>query len=573
MPSPLAFLLSLLVLVTALLVAHASPVSRRGIPIKPDITYTPGKLCTPSDPHYSETKYGNVAICTRSVTTAEKAKVAAHYGLLASEYDEVEFDHMIPLSSGGSNDYTNLWPQRGPTGKSESGLKDRLEDQAYHGLYNGTMNQHQALTLVFNWVNSSGRHGSVVGPATDPCKFQAGRRGSANRAPIARSPAFQHLRPPDKGLIRPARTDFPNLPPCCRSGMLVDNSPVLAGTATAAAAVSLSSGPRARSSAKGLAPTQTRPVKPAAAAPAVKAALPAVKTRPFKLFLNTDATELVLPSLILLTSFWLASTESGHAVWDKYVVAGRSADFLFGWGTIIYSTALYWSHSLLMALLDLLRSPTTLYSLKIQHTKHQTPSTYLKAVRVVFLNQLLLNLPLSLLAATTWTSRGSRVDAGGMPTLWEIVRDLTVFGAVEEVLFYYCHRALHHPSVYRYIHKQHHEFTSPCGITATYAHPFEHVVSNLLPIVAGPMLMRTHLLTFWTWATIAITTTIATHSGFVLFGMPSPLKHDFHHYRFNSNFGVVGILDWLHGTDGGSAEYAEKYEERMRKMREERKKR
>ena len=33
------------------------------------------------------------------------------------------------------------------------------------------------------------------------------------------------------------------------------------------------------------------------------------------------------------------------------------------------------------------------------------------------------------------------------------------------------HRALHHRSVYAYVHKQHHEFREPTGIAALYAHP------------------------------------------------------------------------------------------------------
>ena len=31
--------------------------------------------------------------------------------------------------------------------------------------------------------------------------------------------------------------------------------------------------------------------------------------------------------------------------------------------------------------------------------------------------------------------------------------------------------------------------------------------------------------------------------------MPSPEGHDFHHSSFTNCFGVLGILDWLHGTD------------------------
>jgi len=44
-------------------------------------------------------------------------------------------------------------------------------------------------------------------------------------------------------------------------------------------------------------------------------------------------------------------------------------------------------------------------------------------------------------------------------------------------------RLLHHATVYKYIHKKHHEWKAPIGVTAVYAHPVEHIVSNLLPTV------------------------------------------------------------------------------------------
>ncbi len=40
------------------------------------------------------------------------------------------------------------------------------------------------------------------------------------------------------------------------------------------------------------------------------------------------------------------------------------------------------------------------------------------------------------------------------------------------------------------IHKFHHDFKQPFGIASVYAHPVEHVLSNLLPVLAGPAVMR-----------------------------------------------------------------------------------
>ncbi|KAJ2995190.1 Chromosome 5 4 [Globomyces sp. JEL0801] len=123
------------------------------------------------------------------------------------------------------------------------------------------------------------------------------------------------------------------------------------------------------------------------------------------------------------------------------------------------------------------------------------------------------------------------------------------YGIIEEVWFYYSHRLLHHPSIYRFIHKRHHLFTAPVGMAATFAHPFEHLVSNMAPMVLGPIIMQSHIAVSWIWFNFAIIVTITTHCGYDLWGFPSSLAHDFHHYSFNYNFGVAGILDFLHGTD------------------------
>jgi sterol desaturase/sphingolipid hydroxylase (fatty acid hydroxylase superfamily) len=62
-----------------------------------------------------------------------------------------------------------------------------------------------------------------------------------------------------------------------------------------------------------------------------------------------------------------------------------------------------------------------------------------------------------------------------------ILRDLVIYILLEEVLFYYSHRLLHWKRIYKYVHKQHHDFKAPIGIAAEYAHPIEFVFGNLLP--------------------------------------------------------------------------------------------
>lgn len=122
-------------------------------------------------------------------------------------------------------------------------------------------------------------------------------------------------------------------------------------------------------------------------------------------------------------------------------------------------------------------------------------------------------------------------------------------------------RLFHHPHLYKRFHKQHHEWTAPIGVVATYAHPLEHVVgghfqslqgsepghlavtnpnicsfsllqlSNLLPVVIGPVILGSHISTTCMWYCVALISTTISHCGYHLPFLPSPEFHDFHHLR------------------------------------------
>lgn len=44
---------------------------------------------------------------------------------------------------------------------------------------------------------------------------------------------------------------------------------------------------------------------------------------------------------------------------------------------------------------------------------------------------------------------------------------------VEDTWHYFIHQALHHRSIYKYIHKVHHNYQAPFGMVAEFAHPLE----------------------------------------------------------------------------------------------------
>eukprot|EP01094_Clydonella_sp_ATCC50884_P026047 TRINITY_DN7024_c0_g1_i2.p1 TRINITY_DN7024_c0_g1~~TRINITY_DN7024_c0_g1_i2.p1 ORF type:complete len:189 (-),score=72.89 TRINITY_DN7024_c0_g1_i2:203-769(-) len=146
----------------------------------------------------------------------------------------------------------------------------------------------------------------------------------------------------------------------------------------------------------------------------------------------------------------------------------------------------------------------------------------------------------------------SMVFTEELPSLMTFAQHMLVFLAVEEIGFFYSHWAFHHERFYKPFHKFHHEFKAPIAMACVYAHPLEHIVANLLPLLLGPILVHGHVIELWAWLTIGILSTINGHSGYQMPGFPDAFTHDYHHEAFNYNFGALGICDWLHGTAGKS---------------------
>jgi sterol desaturase/sphingolipid hydroxylase (fatty acid hydroxylase superfamily) len=84
------------------------------------------------------------------------------------------------------------------------------------------------------------------------------------------------------------------------------------------------------------------------------------------------------------------------------------------------------------------------------------------------------------------------------------------------------HRLLHAvPSLYRLIHKQHHQYRGSIGFAAECAHPIEQIVSNQFPTAGGAMLFGFHPLVWLVWLTWRLLQTYESHSGLEI-PLPAP---------------------------------------------------
>ncbi|XP_064113004.1 fatty acid hydroxylase domain-containing protein 2-like isoform X1 [Macrobrachium nipponense] len=252
-----------------------------------------------------------------------------------------------------------------------------------------------------------------------------------------------------------------------------------------------------------------------------------------------------------LQHFWGASGNFWQLQWDKFrTLFGNDDCNVLVYGGTLATYAVYWIAGSVYTFMDVTGIPAFIRQYKVQPGTNEPVETrkLIKCILVVQLNQLVVGVAFSRLVFYLGSLRG--YDASPhLPTFHWFLFELAVCVLVEEIAFYYSHRLFHHKSIYKHFHKIHHEWQSPIAITALYAHPLEHILSNMAPVIAGPLILGSHPATFLLWSSLAVFSTVTVHSGYHLPFSMSPEFHDFHHLKFNQCYGVLGLLDHLHGTD------------------------
>lgn len=131
--------------------------------------------------------------------------------------------------------------------------------------------------------------------------------------------------------------------------------------------------------------------------------------------------------------------------------------------------------------------------------------------------------------------------------LWLIVSFFIVL-FIDDMFFYWSHRAMHHPRLYKFFHRVHHESTDPSPLTAFAFHPSEAVIEQLMHVVL-PFLLPLNFGVIIAWQIFSMLNNVLAHLGYEIYPkgwVKLPLfqfktastHHNMHHQLFNGNYAL-----------------------------------
>jgi Delta7-sterol 5-desaturase len=125
------------------------------------------------------------------------------------------------------------------------------------------------------------------------------------------------------------------------------------------------------------------------------------------------------------------------------------------------------------------------------------------------------------------------------PGLWYNFAQFPIFIAFTDWWIYWIHRGLHHPLVYKVLHKPHHKWIMPTPFASHAFHPLDgfaqsipyHVFPFLMPLQKCAYVVLFVFINIWT---------ILIHDGEYMTNNPvinGAACHSIHHMEFTGNFG------------------------------------
>jgi ring-1,2-phenylacetyl-CoA epoxidase subunit PaaE len=138
------------------------------------------------------------------------------------------------------------------------------------------------------------------------------------------------------------------------------------------------------------------------------------------------------------------------------------------------------------------------------------------------------------------------IDAGKYGIWYEVLAVVTML-LISDTWFYWSHRAMHHPSIYKYVHALHHKSLDVNPYTSTSFHTIEALWLTVwvLPLV---LVMPISMTALGVMQVLGTFNNLKSHLGYELFPdffknapfnmLVTATNHSLHHTQYNGNYGL-----------------------------------
>ena len=162
-----------------------------------------------------------------------------------------------------------------------------------------------------------------------------------------------------------------------------------------------------------------------------------------------------------------------------------------------------------------------------------------------------------------WTQIYSRIS--DYP-LWWLPASILLYLMLHDSWFYWTHRMMHRPRLYKTMHAVHHASRQPTSWTAMSFHPWESVVGAVL-IPALVLLIPIHYAALLVVLLVMTVMGVTNHMGWEIFPrwvvhgglgrwLVTASHHQRHHEKYRCNYGLYfRFWDRLCGTDRGLGDF------------------
>ena len=143
---------------------------------------------------------------------------------------------------------------------------------------------------------------------------------------------------------------------------------------------------------------------------------------------------------------------------------------------------------------------------------------------------------------------------------------VVLMGVVHDSYYYWAHRFMHHPALFRHVHKVHHSFPNPTPFACNAFHPFDAAIEVMwVPLFL--LVIPTHPYAVATYVVVFTTLNVMAHLGYE-FASPriarwfiTSTHHNMHHSGSKGHFMLY--FNWWDRWQGSNESH---YEARIREI-------